>query len=154
MFLKMRATIRVLLEIVAYTASSLLNLIKTEKGYAALFKAGVVLVSASLIAISQASGIIYESDLSAHQKKFQVEAVLKQRLTHERQCVTLATQEIAICRSALYELEQVKAGWRLTVEIFEKSFWLGMLLLVLGVSGFIMALSDPFTRKLERRKRK
>jgi len=122
---------------VSTTITHAWRLATSEKGYSALFKAGIVLVSASMLAIAQAGAIVYSSDIESHRAKFEVEAVLKGDLENASQCFALPVEHVAKCRSAVYELAQVNAAWELTLRIFEGCFRLGSILLGLSIVGFV-----------------
>lgn len=133
-------------EQIAKTTDNVWALLISEKGYASLFKAGVVLVSASMIAISQAGSIVYDSDIAAHKEKFQVEAMLGSDLQQSSQCFSLPPEQVARCRGVLYELAQVQSAWSLSLKIFEYLFRLGLALLALSAVAFVLNASKQSSR--------
>lgn len=131
---------------VEISANNAWDLIASEKGYSSLFKAGIVLVSASMIAISQAGAIVYDSDIESHRTKFEIEVLLKGDLKNASQCFSLPSDQIAKCRSAVYELAQVQSAWDLTMQIFTNCFRLGIALLAASVVGFVAVVSRQASR--------
>jgi len=91
-----------------------------EKSYSALFKAGVVLVGVSLLAISQAGTFLYEKDLSAHKAKFTLEATLKQPL-EKIDCFKLTTQKVD-CLVAKHEMNTLNSSVNLLNMVIQKEF--------------------------------
>lgn len=106
-----------------------------EKGYAALFKAGVVLIGAALLAMSQTGTFLYEKDLSAHKAKFTLETALKRQFD-DIICSKLTTQQLD-CLLAKHEMNTFKSSLRLLDTVVQKCFWFGVLLVGLSCVGFL-----------------
>lgn len=108
-----------------------------EKGYVALFKAGIMLLGIALLAMSQAGVFLYDKDITAHKAKFTLEMTLKQPL-EKIDCFKLLTQQLD-CAMAKHEIQALNSSLELLDMIVRRSFWFGVLLASLSCIGFLCA---------------
>lgn len=114
----------------------------SEKGYSALFKAGVLLVGAALIALSQSGTFLYDKDLSAHKAKFAVESTTGKPLS-ETNCELLTSPLNSECLLAQHEIKTLSSSLKLFSRVVNVSLWFGICCVLAAILGFILA---PFQR--------
>jgi hypothetical protein len=114
----------------------------SEKGYSAFFKAGVILVGAAMIALSQTGTFLYDKDLSAHKAVFMFESATGKSLD-VIDCKTLSNPLKGECLVAKHEIKTLTSSLNLLSSIVYISLWFGIACLVGALIGFILA---PFQR--------
>lgn len=111
----------------------------SEKGYSALFKAAIVLISTALLAISQAGMFLYEKDLAAHKAKYALEASIKLPL-EKIDCSKAGAVQVD-CMLAKHEMQALDATLQFFDFVIRTSFAFGLGLAALSIFGF---LCSPF----------
>lgn len=116
----------------------LISTFASEKGYAALFKGGVFLIGAAMIALAHTGSFLYNKDIQAHQAKYQFEAVSRQRLNKNTDCSKFKSGVRAKCNIAKHEMYTLQPSLNLFYTVFWYMFWLGFALLASSALGFII----------------
>lgn len=123
--------------------SHVTSTITSEKGYSALFRAGIVLLGAAMIALSQTGTFLYERDLEAHRAKYEVQAVTGAVVDSRTKCEDVPAEVRAKCFTATHELRTLDSSLGLFSSVVQTCLWIGVVLSGLAVVGFVCS---PFVR--------
>lgn len=117
----------------------------TSEGYKSIFKAGFFLVAASVIALAQIGPMLVENDLEAHRLKFETEYAMKRKIDKQTNCYAAGAQE-ASCRMVQHHMELLTASADLWAFYMKSTLYAGVVLLNLGMLGFLMPLFGQMPR--------
>lgn len=132
-----------------FTMSILIRLqlfLGTSEAYKSLFKAGFVLVAASVIALAQIGPVLVANDLAAYRLKFETEFAMKRKIDKQTNCFTTGEQE-ASCRMVQHHLELLAVSTDLWVFYMKSTLYVGVVLMNLGMLGFLMPLFGQIPAK-------
>src|SRR5690554_6657440 len=115
------------------------NALVSERGYSGLFKAGVFILAAAVIAISQVGMFLYDKDIAAHERAFSIEAVAGKAIKQPEDCLNLNSDIFADCKMVIHEMKNLDLSINLLKSFFKVSFVLGGLLLLISLTFFIAA---------------
>jgi hypothetical protein len=121
----------------------LVETITAERGYSSLFKAGVFLVAAAMIALSETGTFLYDKDLAAHKAAFSIEATIGKPVDQTTDCFKLDKAFVADCRIAVHALRTLNSSLRLFFRIIQICLGFGLFLVGMSILGFLVA---PFLK--------
>lgn len=124
--------------------NQLLLEIFSKQASAALFKAGIVLFSVSLLTISDIGQFLYEKELDAYASKFEVEALSGLPL-NQTKCAELKPKE-HLCNYARYKVDLVNSSVELAQYVSILTLRIGTALFF--VSGLLFVFSPLAHRQL------
>jgi enamine deaminase RidA (YjgF/YER057c/UK114 family) len=126
----------------------LIKKITSKKGSSNTFKAGIFLLSAALIALSQTGSFLYDKDIAAYKAKFSTEAAVGQPINQSIDCSKLDTKFITDCKIVQHELRRLSSANGLFSYIVQILICLGFFLIGVSAIGFWNDIFNPSGRHM------